>query len=471
MANDAIEPSIVLAAYAEPWVAGRRVVVFGDALGSLAERLIERGARLVQVFDSDPTRVLEAVTRNASSSVSFAPFSEQGLSVRDGAFDFGIVENLLAFPDPAGALRKLKRVLSPRGAAAIAVPNSEVARRLTAAPQTQGELDYYGFFDSVAAEFEHVRMLGQTPFVGYAVVDFAAEDEPEPSIDPGFVPGGAEEPEWFIAFASQRAQELDAFSLIQLPSAAVLAGSALADAAQLEQVSAAERQASEQVGALRAKLARLEEELSRQAAASAKSASATAEIDRLKRALAERETWIAELEARAATADERADAVQAELDDQREQAERAAAADKQRQEAAKAERAAVRKELEEARQRTNTLEAELRQSRERLQRLEAEPADVGDDVRRLEEQLRERASEIRRLQSDLKEAERIGRELLAELSQASGAAPRGAGEGADLEELRLKLDKLAQLNAEREADLTAAQWTVQQLQARMEGTA
>ena len=64
-----LEPSIALAAYAEPLAANRRVLVFGNALGSLAVQLMERGARAVHVCDSDALRVSEATARNRSTQI------------------------------------------------------------------------------------------------------------------------------------------------------------------------------------------------------------------------------------------------------------------------------------------------------------------------------------------------------------------------------------------------------------------
>src|SRR5690606_26474927 len=94
--------------------------------------------------------------------------------------------------------------------------NPEVQIRLLSAGSS-GSLDYYTLYDLVAAQFEHVRMLGQAPFVGYAIADFGAGGEPEPALDSAFVPGGAEEPEWFIALASSMSVHLDEFAVVQLP--------------------------------------------------------------------------------------------------------------------------------------------------------------------------------------------------------------------------------------------------------------
>ena len=94
MSSPRAAPSLALAAYAETWISGAKVIVLGDALSPLAERLVERGARLVQVYDRDATRVAEANTLNRSRQVSFASLEGAGSAARDGVFDFGIVGRL-----------------------------------------------------------------------------------------------------------------------------------------------------------------------------------------------------------------------------------------------------------------------------------------------------------------------------------------------------------------------------------------
>src|SRR5262245_32410489 len=95
-ARHGVHPSMVLSAWVEPLVRGRRVAVLGDATIGLAERLGERGARLVHAYDPDPARAAEAMSRGAGAGrghVSYAVFGPE-LGVRDGAFDVAIVPDL-----------------------------------------------------------------------------------------------------------------------------------------------------------------------------------------------------------------------------------------------------------------------------------------------------------------------------------------------------------------------------------------
>jgi hypothetical protein len=612
-----LSPSVALAAYAEAWINGAKVVVFGDALSLLAERLIERGARHVQVYDADAARAAEASAASTLKQVSHAPLELAGSALRDGVFDVAIVEDLAsARENPKGLLEILTRALSRRGVALIGSRNSDVPERLiTASAPAQQPLGYYDFYDLVSQHFEEVRMLGQTPFVGYAIADFSAADASEVRIDTALLPGGAEEPEWFLALASALPVSPDAFSVIQLPIAELDLGASNARAAQAassddvaraegkiaeleaalaalateatreaekhaaerlrdaekfaaerardaEKFSAERAREAEKHGAERARDAaeRAREaekhgaERARDAAERARDAekfntertrdaekfaadraratdklaaerardaervaaerareggekqsferSRDAERRELERSFAEklgalkaelgkREEWSAALESRAATADERADAAQAELDqrslDLRKSREQLSRVEHQLEEERRArikldesgrsqkqelDRSARRAEAEV--QRSSELAAEskklaarvaelasaLATSEKKLERI----AEEGDEEARaelgqLEASLKERAAEVARLGAALHETERFGRELIVKLAELGSACEPVAPSP--------ELDALRQRNAELSADLEAARWTISSLEANV----
>jgi SAM-dependent methyltransferase len=433
--SPSLEPSIALAAYAEPLASNRRVLVFGNALASLSVQLLERGARSVHVCDADPVRVAEAVARNRSSQISFSSIADSDLSVRDGAFELALVENLGAF-GPMGLVRKAKRALAPRGAALIACPNPEAAFPLLRSGNPAATtLDYYALYDSVAAEFEHVRMLGQTPFVGYAIADFSASGEPEPALDTSFVPGGAEEPDLFIALASEHEVRLDEFAVIQLPTRRLLAGMGVS--APTPAPIPPPNQAAE------AELARLNQ-------------------------------WLKELESRASTADERADHADTELEELRAKLEtepKATAALKAQHErelsslkaqsekelaSLKAELSARSAEIARASAAVAERDRQLAEQNAQLQKHARVEQEGSPELTAFEAQLLERGAEIRRLERDLRTAERTGRELVRELAR------RGVDQAA------LAAPELERALAEREADLQAAAWTIESLSLRLE---
>lgn len=576
-----VSPSVALAAYAEAWISGAKVIVFGDALSPLAERLLERGARHVQVYDIDAARAAEASAASRQKQITYAPLELAGSVLRDGAFDVGIVEDLaIARQHPKELLDTLARHLSRRGLALIGSRNPDVAE-----PLIRGGVDaapppgYYDFYDTVSQHFEEVRMLGQTPFVGYAIADFSAADASDVRIDTALLPNGAEEPEWFLALASALPVSPDAFSVIQLPLAELELGSsaeppapdlevveraeskvreleaALAELAAegareaekyaAERQQAAERHAAERerdaehfaaerardADRLAAERARDAERLAAERARDGEKRAAerardsekqaaerareiekqAAERDRgaerqardaerrqlaqrvqaLQAELDKREEWLAGLESRAATADERADQAQAELEklgkEQRKTKEHVARLEQQLDDERRGKRQleeSARTHEQELGKRERRLESEAQRARElssenkalaariteltaalaESQRKARQSAEEGsEEVRaelaQLEALLKDRAVEVSRLTTALHQTERFGRQLIIKLTEFEAAREPAAATP--------DLQGLTQRNAELAADLEAARWTISSLEAKV----
>jgi SAM-dependent methyltransferase len=435
-----IEPAIVLAAYAEPIATGRRVLFVGPATSALPARLLERGARVVLACDPDPVRVAEATATNRLGGLSFSALSEGNLALRDGAFDVCIVEDA-GIADPVSLVKKLRRALTPRGVAILASLNPEARVPLMPhRPSGVVSLDYYALYDAVKAEFEHVRMLGQAPFVGYVVADFAPEGTPEPSLDTAFLPSGAEEPELFIAVASQQPVALDAFAVVQLPYRSVLTGpSTDSDALRRERGAEAD---------VRGKLSELEAELvkERQAAAAKH-----AELTQARKLAASKD---AELGQERATAAARA----AELVSER---QASAARDAKLREAETgvfardAELTALRRELEQKNRQLAAQEGKLNELQQKVAQGPSpeELSAAAADLSALEQALTERGEHVRKLERELREAERIGKELLRQLPAAGDTAPPAQRQANEAE--------LAQKLAKTQADLVATRWALE----------
>ncbi len=221
MERQPIAPSLALAAHGESLFAGKRVLVLGSALSRLPEALVERGARLVEVRDTNAERVAAAAVRNPSRRISFAALGAGELAPREGSYGLAIVENFGLIAERRALLTSLRRAVGLDGAVYVASPNPSAPHALLPTADAARSPEYYELFDLVGEEFEHVRMLGLAPLVGYAVADFGAE-EPSVTLDSGFLPGGSEEPDWFVALASQEALDCDELTWVQLPAADVL---------------------------------------------------------------------------------------------------------------------------------------------------------------------------------------------------------------------------------------------------------
>jgi hypothetical protein len=413
-------PSVVVSAFAQSQIEGRCVLVFGSAMGSVWEKALERGARLVHVCDPNPERLAEAAAKNTLQSVSFAPLSSQTtLAVRDGAFDIGIIDNLSAMSDLPMLVRRLKRALSPRGLAFITAPNPDVQDALVSpADTTKQVLDYYTLYDIVRTEFPIVRMLGQMPFVGYTVAELAPVAEPEPKLDAGFVMGGTEEPEWFVAAASAQPFELDGFTVVQLPMADVLHNNATRQLReQLRSSRHAERSAVERLARLEAQLSQVQQRHTEQRM----SAELSRQLEELKEELRRKERWIASVEARATAADSRAD--DADLQVERLQ-----------QDAVHSEHLEVRviqlenelgelkAQLVASEQQVNKANADLNELGELKAQLvtsEQQVSEANADLNRLEVLLQERGGRIRQLEAELQSVTRVGEQLVRQLQNSA----------------------------------------------------
>ena len=413
-------PSVVVSAFAQSQIEGRCVLVFGSAMGSVWEKALERGARLVHVCDPNPERLAEAAAKNTLQSVSFAPLSSQAtLAVRDGAFDIGIIDNLSAMSDLPMLIRRLKRALSPRGLAFITAPNPDVQDGLVSpADTTKQVLDYYTLYDIVRTEFPIVRMLGQMPFVGYTVAELAPVAEPEPKLDAGFVVGGTEEPEWFVAAASAQPFELDGFTVVQLPMADVLHNSASRQLReQLRSSRHAERSAVERLARLEAQLAQIQQRHTEQRT----SAELSRQLEELKEELRRKERWIASVEARATAADSRAD--EADLQVERLQQEVVHNEHLEvRVVQLESELGELKAQLSASEQQVSKANADLNELGELKAQLvtsEQQVSEANADLNRLEVLLQERGGRIRQLEAELQSVTRVGEQLVRQLQNSA----------------------------------------------------
>jgi hypothetical protein len=443
----AAHPALVLGVYGEELANGSRAAIFGSATLGLAEELVLRGARIVHVYDTDAARVAEATAQGHDRSIFFGSLPDSGdVGVRDGAFDLVIVPDLSFAPNQAALLTLVRRVLSPAGAALIASPNTEAVAPLIAVPRVGPALGYYELYEAIAEHFSSVRMLGQAPFVGYAVAEFSVED-PEPTIDTSLAESEGKEPDWFVVLASDRTVRLDPFALIEIPKE-MRAARDVADPAPRPSKSpsaeAAPFSSSEGRGTVLVDILEAEREAALES-------------------LRQKEQTVKEERFRADHATQELGAVREELELARERCKAA----EHRLEEEEARRSAVEIELERIHQ-----SPELGDLRDRVRKLDdASESLVKEherDITRLESQLKERGKEVQELRAEVDRRDKLVRELVAQsltpthLPVTTKAETNGhEGKIADLS---ARLDRLAGEAATREADLQAARWKIAQLE-------
>jgi len=486
-----LSPASALIAHIESLVEDRRILVVGNAERSIAEHLLERGARLVQVLDPDPRRVAQAAAHNSERRVTYAQLTDG--SLRDGSYDCAIVEDMNLAEDSARLISGVRRSMSQRGVAFFCAANPESTTGLLGA-NNEG-VDYDELYDAAEASFQSVNMMGQSPFLGYSVAHLGLSHPPEPALDNAYLIAEGEAPDFYIAMCGTEDAiseiSFEDMTIVQLPGSRFVE-----DSEQLHRDR--ERRTAKRAEALEIELKSLRQ------------SGQASEIEKLTVQLEERDAWIHELEARSQTADARADDAMASMDELEQELEsthgafvkerdRAGRIEKLQSELETAQSAAaegahhsaglqaLEDELNILEEKRASLEGALndkRRAQERLEkrlaeqeheidemhdhldeaedRLKAKLKDTGPglkeverDLRGLEEQLQNRGKRVSELEGQLSKLETYAKTLTAELS-----VDKDSDKGLVTVE---ELQKVALALAEREADLVEAQWTIGQL--------
>jgi chromosome segregation ATPase len=183
---------LALAAYVDPLARGRTVLFVGEPQSAAATRLGEVAGRLEVV----PTGTRQRPSRSGRGTLrSHAESAE---------WDLVWITDAAAIVGDAAQLREVAEALSPRGVAVLAV---------------DADADYEELYRGLRAQFEHVRMLGQAPFVGQAVVDFAgAQRDPSLSFDGSIVGEQGMQPARYVGLCGARPVSLDPHAIVQLPA-------------------------------------------------------------------------------------------------------------------------------------------------------------------------------------------------------------------------------------------------------------
>ncbi len=469
---------LVRYAYVEHLLAQRRILVLGGLTRAACERLAELRARFVVGVTDDEELAEELADDETPSNVTYQSMSYGALNFRDGSFDVVVVPDLSDFEDPEEALREARRALTPEGVALVALANREAMGGL--AGVAPPEVGYTELFEICSNVWSIVRMVGQSPFVGYAVADFAPEDE-EPSIsfDASLAPDEGEEVEFYLAICGDEPVEIDPYAIVQMPLAAVVPqevegrSSDVSDEEvdELREAASREKERAVEQG-LRAQ--RLEHELKAMADEAAKGRDRAArfarELEEEKKArqraeiegqMARRSPELSELRERVAalTADlEAARAVAAERDQERARVAEHAAWEKEHHRL-EGELAELRRQLEAAER--ARLEAEAQATRSQAQ---AKPVadELRKDLQAHSARLVERDTHIAALEAELAACPKPAQlealaskvkpleEQVALLRAAvdEGDAERGRDLGRVEDELRQRARRIGELEAE-----------------------
>ncbi|MCH2109056.1 MAG: hypothetical protein MK135_06990 [Polyangiaceae bacterium] len=227
MTEEQLSPTSALIAHLEAAIDDQKILYVGCAYSSVAEQLLERGARLVHVLDPDPQRVTKAAAQNRNPKINYSQLSESGL--RDGSYGLTIIEEVESLPAPQNLIAQAKRTISNQGFVVFTIRANPSDNALLSPerPGSNGSLMSWSDFSSqVSTAFQRSRFLAQSPFVGYGVVHLDLDAAPEPALDNGFLQGQPEPAEFYAAICGEREAfdelQLEEMTIAQLPALELL---------------------------------------------------------------------------------------------------------------------------------------------------------------------------------------------------------------------------------------------------------
>ncbi|MBN2716964.1 MAG: methyltransferase domain-containing protein, partial [Deltaproteobacteria bacterium] len=236
----------------------RRVVVVSDSPAP-AEFLSRLNARYICTVSQSPIDEMSGQGRSRGP-MEFKTVDYENLQFRDNMFDVAVIANLADVPNPTALLNELRRVVGRRGYVIAASPNPTCESPLCPTSEA-GEIDYYQLYDILSESFESVQMIGQAPFLGYAVSDLSAEEDSAISFDGSLLESDAEEIEWFIALCGETPIELDGYAIVQVPLLSAQLGGSDENAKEVERLEAENRALQKQKAQLLKEANQLEEDL------------------------------------------------------------------------------------------------------------------------------------------------------------------------------------------------------------------
>jgi hypothetical protein len=490
--DDEIAASLAdaLLVYAEPLAANAHAVVIGDAESSIAERLIELGARSVYVFDPDPARAA-AAARNVPRGVLVRPFVDE-LDVRDGTFDLAVIPDLADVNDPRGAVARLRNALAANGSL-VALCRARTSTDESLIPPFEQDLGpaaltYDELYEVFSSEFEEIALAGVLPFTGIVFAALGREEDPAVSVETRLAQQDA--PSVFVVVASSSKVELDPYAIVQVdePSEEDRREDALALETAIAAATLKGDMLSTQVEELKDRVvvadvravetaARLDRATAERDAALTRAMELEAVLGAAQSSLATIERTLLEAERGMLERDDRIAQLSAELDS-RESARGGMTDLAARADRAEAALALVQEELaQRAASQPTDVEVRIEDVAallERAERAETELAALFDahtaETAAFESQLQDRARLVAQLERELVRREELVRELVTSMDEATDGANTQIFEAvaplpvADNGPLKAKLDELANDVARREGELTARGWRIKELE-------
>jgi SAM-dependent methyltransferase len=192
---------------------GKRVLEVGCGTGYGAQFLANHGAGRVVGVDRSLRQVSDARARYRQTNLEFRCEEPGAVELEDGSFDCIFVPEGVEVLRRRTVLAELRRLLVRQGHLVLCGLSAD--RR--GAP---GGASFYEFRDRLERLFPPVRMIAQSPFVGFSLVEYA-DDGGSPGIELDTslceVAGGEAEPSEYVAVCGGAGMSLRGFTIVQLP--------------------------------------------------------------------------------------------------------------------------------------------------------------------------------------------------------------------------------------------------------------
>lgn len=213
--TDLLSGHLALYTYLEPIWRGRTVLEVGCQDGARAAHLAASGAGRVVAVDRDRGAIDRARHRFRRPRLEYravTSLAELG-STLTGSFDVVLVPDGDVLLHDASLIARIRALMSSMGRLVVAVRSAERRSALW-----RSGVGYYELVDTLSAHFARVKMFGQTPFLGFGLVEF--EGSPEAvRVETALVDSG-EAPCDYVAIAGVDDGPSLGYALVQVPFAA-----------------------------------------------------------------------------------------------------------------------------------------------------------------------------------------------------------------------------------------------------------
>jgi hypothetical protein len=210
--TDLLSGHLALYTYLEPIWRGRSVLEVGCQDGARADHLAAHGAGRVVALDRDRGAIDRARHRFRRPRLEFRalPTWADIATAVTGTFDVVLVPDGELLLEDQSLIPRVRALMSSLGRLVVAVRSGE--RR---SPLWRSGVGYYELADTLSTHFARVKMFGQTPFLGFGLVEF--EGNPEAvRVETALVDSG-EAPCDYVALAGVDDGPPLGYALVQVP--------------------------------------------------------------------------------------------------------------------------------------------------------------------------------------------------------------------------------------------------------------